>query len=172
LAFAYSPNPTDTWFLLPALGTSPVVNDVLAQWDTTQISDGVYTLRLRMFWEESTFLEAFVQNVRVQNATPTPAPTSTLLPSTDAVSGEAGAATPGPSATPVIVLPATSTPRPTADASDPGGGSPPASDGAPRIYPGLMGTAFLTGVRFSMVSFLILGAYVSFRSLLRSRPRR
>src|SRR3972149_3337738 len=40
LAFAYSPNPTDTWFPIAPSGAGQVINDVLARWDTTQISDG------------------------------------------------------------------------------------------------------------------------------------
>src|SRR5262245_43526889 len=38
LSFAYSPNPTDTWFPIAPRGTAPVVNEVLGRWDTSQIS--------------------------------------------------------------------------------------------------------------------------------------
>src|SRR5512135_3683588 len=72
LAFAYSPNPTDTWFTLQEPVKSAVVNDVLGRWDTTGITDGAYTLRLRVYWTERLFLEAFVRDVQVQNATPPP----------------------------------------------------------------------------------------------------
>src|SRR5260370_577140 len=71
LAFAYSPNPTGTWFPLQAPVNTQVVNEIIGRWDTTQISDGLYSLRLRVFYTNTAYLEAFVQNVRVQNATPT-----------------------------------------------------------------------------------------------------
>src|ERR1700693_21509 len=40
LAFAYSPNPTSTWFPLQAPVNTQVVNEIIGRWDTTQISDG------------------------------------------------------------------------------------------------------------------------------------
>jgi hypothetical protein len=176
LSFAYSPNPTDTWFPIAPRGTAPVVNELLGRWDTSQISDGVYTLRLRVFYGEGAFLEAIVGSVRVQNATPTPP----LGPGTE----------PGPSPTPqlpatatqpVIVLPPTATPRATTVAALPGDGNAgpgpnvPPNDGAgdgPRISGGLVGLAFAAGVRLTLISFLLLAAYVSLKAALRARPRR
>ena len=168
IAFAYSPNPTDTWFIVQAPGTAPVANDVLARWDTTTISDGVYTLRLRVYGSPDSFLEALVPDVRVANATPTAPPS---LP--DAT------ATPAPSATVAAIdLPPTSTPRPTTvsvlpgpagDDSDP----PPAdSSGGPRISGSIISQAFIAGVRLTLIAFLLLAAYASLRAVLRTRPRR
>lgn len=170
LAFAYSPNPTDTWFPIPPAGSAPVINEMLARWDTSQISDGLYTIRLRVFYGQGAFLEALVGNVRVQNATPTPSvgvppgPTPTeALPAT--------------ATQPVIVLPPTSTPRATtvaAPPNDPGPVGPPegGSGSAPPISTGLVGTAFASGVRLTLIGFLLLAAYVSLRAALRARPRR
>lgn len=172
LAFAYSPNPTDTWFLISPRGTAPVVNEVLGRWDTSQISDGLYALRLRVFYADGAFLEALVGNVRVLNATPTPS---------------LGNAPPGPSPTPplpatatqpVIILPPTSTPRATTVAAlEPNGGgdssAPPAGgDGGPRIGGGVIAVAFAAGVRLTLIAFLLLAAYVSLKAALRARPRR
>ena len=171
LSFAYSPNPTDTWFPIAPRGTAPVINEVLGRWDTSQISDGLYTLRLRVFYGDgSAFLEAVVGNIRVQNATPTPG---------------LGNPPPGPSPTesvpatatqPVIVLPPTSTPRATTVAQPVGGGpvgpAPGDGGGAAPISAGLVSTAFAAGVRLTLISFLLLAAYVSLRAALRARPRR
>jgi hypothetical protein len=78
LSFAYSPNPTDTWFPLQPPAATQVVNEIIGRWDTTLISDGVYTLRLRVYFSDTAYLEAFVPNIRVQNTAPTqPAPAAT-----------------------------------------------------------------------------------------------
>jgi hypothetical protein len=166
LAFGYSPNPTDTWFSLQGPASSQVVNEILGRWDTTQITDGLYVLRLRVFYGENAYLETFVANVRVQNTTPTP---PALLPEpTTAV--PAATVTPGPTDTaPAIALPPTTTPRPTTIA----GGAPPGGQPAPgapvRINAGLVGAAFLAGVRLTLIAFLLLGAYASLRAVLRFR---
>lgn len=47
LSFSYQDNPTDTWFVLDQ-SAEPVSNDVLASWDTSEIADGRYLLRLRL----------------------------------------------------------------------------------------------------------------------------
>src|SRR5689334_1694259 len=100
LAFGYSPNPTDTWFSLQAPATNQVINEVLGTWDTTQISDGLYVLRLRVFFADGAYLESFVANVRVQNST---APALTGVPPTE---GPPPTETPAPTATtPLIDLP-------------------------------------------------------------------
>jgi hypothetical protein len=167
LAFAYSPNPTDSWFTLQAT-TAPVINDVLGRWDTTQISDGLYTLRVRVFYGENTaantFLEAVVTNVRVQNnatlASPTP-----LLATPSTPEGSA-------SATPAIALPPSSTPRPTLTPrpsatpnADPFTTAPDPS----RINTVLIQTAFLNGARLTALIFVVLGAYVGVKALFRRR---
>src|SRR6185295_9766953 len=78
LSFAYSPNPTDTWFPLQPPATTQVINEIIGRWDTALISDGVYTLRLRVYFSETAYLEAFVPNIRVQNSAPTqPLPVTT-----------------------------------------------------------------------------------------------
>ena len=49
VSFSYEPNPTADWFAIEAAGSSPVQNGQLASWDTTQIANGAYQLRLRVF---------------------------------------------------------------------------------------------------------------------------
>ena len=170
LAFAYSPNPTGTWFPLQAAVNTQVVNEIIGRWDTTQISDGLYTLRLRVFYSDTAYLEAFVQNVRVQNATsttvvsapetPTPPVAITLPP--------LATATATPTA-PGIELPPTTAPL----SGGTGGGSAlPPDTGITRINAAVIGQAFLAGVRLTVVCFLLLAAYASVRAALRLRPRR
>ncbi len=164
LAFGYSPNLTDTWFSIQPPAASQVVNEVLGRWDTTQISDGVYVLRLRVFYGDEAYLETFVANVRVQNATPTPPP-PTLEPPTPGPT-----ATPGPTNTaPAIDLPPTATARPTTAA---GGGAPagpgdPPTGGPGQINLDMVGAAFVSGMRLTGIAFLILGAYVALKAVLR-----
>ncbi len=106
LAFAYSLNPTETWFPLGEAVLTPVRDDRLGIWDTTGISDGNYTLRLRVWLTDATVLVGLVENVRVRNyhpaETPTPAPTSFPSPTP---------LTPTPTETPWPI--AVATPAPT-----------------------------------------------------------
>jgi hypothetical protein len=108
LSFAYSGDPTGTWFLISTTITNaPVFDDTLATWDTTTITDGDYALRLRVFLLDATFTDITVGGLRVRNytpvETPTPAPTveqSTPLPSATPT------ATPQPTPTPLPRNPA------------------------------------------------------------------
>ena len=166
LAFGYSPNPTDTWFSLQAPATSQVINEVLGIWDTTKISDGLYVLRLRVFYGDGAYLETFVANVRVQNSTQA-APTA--LPAT---AGPAPTETPAPTATtPLIDLPPTATAAPASgtDAGPSDGGGSLIEVPAGRINAEMISAAFVDGVRLTVIAFLILGAYASLRAVLRWR---
>lgn len=169
LAFAYSPNPTNTWFTLQPPATTQVVNEIIGRWDTTQIADGLYSLRLRVYYSDTAYLEAVVQNVQVMNSTTTPS-AATLDTATPAVAITLPPlASPTASATvPAIELPPTGTPA----AGGPGSGSSVAPPGATRISAALIAAAFTSGVRLSVISFLLLAAYASVRAALRVRPRR
>ncbi len=116
------PNPGDQW--TPIQGspfTVPVVQGRLGLWDTTIITDGLYSLRLRVVRLDGNYEEYFVRSIQVSNArpteTPTPRATPTLAAPTD---------TPEPTPTVVIAVPTvlsptpkpTSTPLPTALPTD------------------------------------------------------
>lgn len=166
LAFGYSPNPTDTWFSIQDPATTQIINDVLGHWDTASLTDGLYTIRLRVYYSDRDFLETVVRNVRVQNAQPTatPALTETLVALSSPVAPLV-TVTPTP---PIIALPATSTPRPSPTAN-----GPVALDNAvtPPFNLTLIQDAFLAGVRFTGICFALLGAYLALKVLIRALLR-
>jgi hypothetical protein len=107
LEFAYANNPADTWFLIEQ-SNQPIANDTMVEWDTSQISDGAYTLRLTVALQDGSQVSVRVAGLRVRNYTPietdtpTPAPASATPPPK---------ATPLPSATPTPIPP-TDMPQP------------------------------------------------------------
>mgnify|MGYP000327152715 CR=1 FL=1 len=74
------------WFPVSLPSTQAVVNDVLATWDTTQVPDGIYELRMTMNLISATPVVFYVRPVRVENqpppfaVTPTPLATPLLIP--------------------------------------------------------------------------------------------
>lgn len=70
LAFAYSDGTTEQWFGITEL-PQPATNAQLALWDTTAISDGAYTVRLRLNGTDGTVRDDVVQ-VQVRNYTAAP----------------------------------------------------------------------------------------------------
>jgi hypothetical protein len=80
LAFAYASDDSDTWFVIEELA-EPVTNGVIAGWDTTQVSDGEYVLRLRVNSLDGTLQESTVP-VQIRNytapAVETISPTATV----------------------------------------------------------------------------------------------
>ena len=81
--FAYTRDTTDTWFYI-AEGNQPVFDSSLAEWDSTTITDGDYTLRLTIHLTDGTKQTVIVPNLRVRNYSPvetsTPGPTTTPRP--------------------------------------------------------------------------------------------
>lgn len=95
LAFAYQNDSTGTWFPL-AVSSDPLTGDLLPAWDTTLITDGLYTLRLRILAADS--FQDYLVDIRIRNysATETPTPAGTPTPTATA------SITPLPSATPTV----------------------------------------------------------------------
>jgi hypothetical protein len=81
--FSYSNNPQETWFLL-SRSDQPVKDGLLALWDTASITDGDYSIRLRVFFTDGSWRDAIVLGIRVRNytATQTPVftPTERIIP--------------------------------------------------------------------------------------------
>jgi hypothetical protein len=111
LEFSYTHDPTHTWFLINETDQS-VTNGLLAQWDTTTLTDEIYDLRLTVLLNDGRRDSITVSGLRVRNYspietdTPTPVtPTSTTVPGDTPVPTK----TPTPTVTPV---PPTFTPLP------------------------------------------------------------
>lgn len=114
ISFSYAQDPTNTWFLIQRSSIS-VSNGVLAQWDTTTITDSNYNLRLTIHLTNGEQTVVEVQGLRVRNYTPIETDTPTPIPpSATPVPGqiieEMPTATPTPTFTPV---PPSPTPLPT-----------------------------------------------------------
>lgn len=165
LAFAYDPNSRGTWFAIGEPGAAPVVDGVLGRWDTTNVADGVYELRLRVYATERDFGEYFVGRVVVRHDLPTAEPTivNEATPAATSLPGVGLSTGPTPTA---IALP----PPATAIAAlgDLGGPSPVAS-ALPALDPGRLETAFVDGVRLAALAFAIMAAYAAARWLWRHR---
>jgi hypothetical protein len=164
VAFAYDPNTTDSWFEIPAAASTPVEDGTLATWDTTQITDGAYMLRLRVFATGSnTPVEMIIRNITVGNDAPTPAPTVdvTLAPTASVTPTltfleTTATALPAPTATLEFAQPITPTPQPL-----------PAF-----LNLSVYSSAFCNGSILAFAAFLVLGSYVVLRDRIRRPFRR
>lgn len=115
ILFGYANDPSQTWFLI-AESTTPVDAGLLAEWDTSTLTDGNYTLRLVVNRTDGSRAVVIVPGLRVRNyspvetSTPTPiaTPTASATPLPD--SGLQSTLPAPPSATPA---PPTITPLPT-----------------------------------------------------------
>lgn len=66
VSFSYNNDPTDTWFLI-RLNDQEVKDGALATWDTTILTDHIYTLRLRVNTSIGSVKEIKVKNLHVRN---------------------------------------------------------------------------------------------------------
>jgi hypothetical protein len=81
LDFSYTTDETNTRFPIQTM-TDPIANNLLANWDTTTISDGEYLLQLRVFLADGTVQEmSFPVQIRNYSVllSPTP-PALTAIP--------------------------------------------------------------------------------------------
>ena len=81
LDFSYASDLTNTWFALQA-SSQPQIDAPLAVWDTAIITDGDYSLRLRVIKDDGTVEEVTVL-VRVQNDSLILSPTPVVTPTPD-----------------------------------------------------------------------------------------
>lgn len=77
LSYAFSDGQSENWFLITRM-EQVVHDDVLAYWDTTTITDGVYRLRLSVHEKNNTVHEIYLENIRVGNYTHFETPTATI----------------------------------------------------------------------------------------------
>ena len=76
IQFSTTSHPND-WFSIIESKNS-ILNDVLAEWDTTIISDGDYNLRLVVLFENGDLVINEINNIRIRNYTATETPTRTV----------------------------------------------------------------------------------------------
>lgn len=159
LEFAHDPNPTETWFFMAQPSHAPVADGPLAEWDVTGITDGNYMLRLRVFRQDGTHLEAIVRGVIIQNIQPTatPAPTATSAPELT------------PSAAPTVPATATAPSVGQVGAVRPEAGGDGQTDTGFSVV-GLR-DAFWSGAGWTALAFVLLGIYVGIRNRFRDRIR-
>jgi hypothetical protein len=79
VSFLYSRDAGKTWFLI-RYDTVPVTGGVLANWDTTTITDGNYDLHLVVTLKDGTKKSADVKGLRVRNYSPVETATPTITP--------------------------------------------------------------------------------------------
>jgi hypothetical protein len=140
ISFAYADDMTDTWFLISS-SEQAVDLGTLAIWDTTTITDGNYTIRLRIFLADGSTLDATVQNLRVRNYSAIETPTPALLASP-------------PTTIPTATM--TSTPLPT----------PTAFPANPVVVTGPdISNSILYGGAGAFTFLIILGIYLRIRKL-------
>jgi hypothetical protein len=101
--FAYDQNPTVTWFLL--LRSDQQVKDgQLTAWDTSSLTDGDYSIRLRVYFADGSWRDAVMSNVKVRNYTSTPTAVPTQSPDLNPTSPPTRTATSTPSPMPTPTL--------------------------------------------------------------------
>jgi hypothetical protein len=153
LNFSYTSDTTGSWFLI-AEGDQPIQDDVLAEWDTTTITDGNYHLRLTVSLEGDRRKHFIVEDIRVRNystiETLTPTPTFTATPYT---------LTPRPSCTATPVQPPSETPIPETPT--------PLPTNPITISTGDISTSLQWGAIGTLAVFILISIYLSIKTLIR-----
>lgn len=109
------PNTGDQWSTIGATHDAPVINGVLETWDTTQVPDGSYTIRLRVVRLDGNYSEFFARQVVVSNTQPLPTDTPLPQETQEAPASQFPTATPTdlpPTAPIIIEQPVVDTPTP------------------------------------------------------------
>lgn len=79
VSFCYAGGQAGNWFLIQQI-RQPVVDAILAVWDTTTIADGSYQLRLQVFFSGGRVEEGIASDLRVRNYTTIETSTPTAVP--------------------------------------------------------------------------------------------
>jgi len=156
LAFAYASDSTGTWFTLQTF-TQPVQASALAAWDTSLVTDGDYTLRLRVILQDGTSQDFTVTDLHIRNtvvpptATPIPSATVATVPPTDeSFIPPPTLTTPPPTLEPVSVSSGSSQPTPLP--------ANPAALTTDSIY-----SNFGRGAILALILFIVLGIFLRLR---------
>jgi DNA-binding transcriptional regulator of glucitol operon len=155
LAWALQSAPED-WQMIASVNNQITNNGSLGTWDTSQLQSGTYRLRLRVVRDDDKTVDSVVNNLSINQGTPTPA----------------ASPTPGSGATPtvVVVQPPTSTPQVVATARP--GAAAVATAGGPRtpsiqVNPAGFGQAFCNGALYTFLIFTVWGIVVGVREIAR-----
>lgn len=107
LEFAFQSSSAQNWFPI-AQGTTPIINGVLGEWDTSLLVDDIYDLRLTVHTQNADPIIGTVYGLRVRNysaiETSTPTPTldqAAFTPTADSPSTPTATATPNTTPTPL-----------------------------------------------------------------------
>jgi hypothetical protein len=166
LAWASQSAP-DNWQMI-AVVQNQIVNGSLGTWDTAQLPPGVYRLRLRVVREGDKSTDFIVNNLSINQGTPTPvaSPTPPIGPTIPpSPTPGAVAATP----TVVIVQPPTSTPQPAATKSGAAAVATPSGPRTPSVQVNFasFGQMFCNGALYTFLAFLVWGVVLSLRGIAR-----
>ncbi len=69
ISFRYQASQSKSWFVIHKT-TTPVVNDIIATWDTSTIADGAYQIRVLAVYEKGRRQEEIISDLNVRNYTP------------------------------------------------------------------------------------------------------
>jgi len=149
LAFSDTGASTPSWFVF-ITGENPLPEDgLLTAWDTTTLTDGDYTLRLRVSGPNGD-QDAYVYGLHINNYTPdTPLPTQTFT------------ATVTPTSSPVATATMTFTPLPT---STPYVSPTPMPPNPAILYSNEIVFDLVRGALFTGMLFGVFGLFLSLRS--------
>ena len=114
VSFTYAQDDRRTWY---PLTSGAELNDgrIEYEWDTNQVTDGNYDLRIQVFFEGEPLLSQTIRTIRVRNYTQVETPTASLTPSPTVGTPEATiqpSATPTETATPTLTFTPWRTPTP------------------------------------------------------------
>lgn len=140
LEFQYFHDTNQTWFLIWE-GQLETGLTVETQWDTTTLTDGIYTIRVTVISADGTIYEDEATELRIRNYTPieteTPSPTQTSRQTEETILSTK-------TLMPTKIPPATTTPIPPNQA---------------RLTLGQLGKSLLVGVGISISAIGIFGLY-------------
>ena len=172
LAWALQSSPED-WQMIASVNNQITNNGSLGTWDTSKLQPGVYRLRLRVVRNDDKTVDFVVNNLSINQGTPTPEASPTPLPGPTIPPSP----TPGSGATPtvIIVQPPTSTPQVVSTAKP--GAASVATPGGPRtpsiqVNFASFGQAFCNGALYTFLIFVVWGIVVGARGIARWTWRR
>jgi hypothetical protein len=68
ISFRYEGEDSSNWFLIDQVNES-VVDNTIANWDTANIADGTYQLKVVAFYDDGHQIESIINNLQIRNYT-------------------------------------------------------------------------------------------------------